>query len=76
VLYTRRPEAGEIIVVASVVEVRLTRGRRKPLLLEFKSKAAEELGVLVPIPTWAKENVDSRIETIEKIYFILLITLL
>jgi hypothetical protein len=37
------------------LEVRLTLGKRTPLLAEDTSKIADEFGEVVPTPTWAKE---------------------
>jgi hypothetical protein len=37
------------------LEVRLTLGKRTPLLAEDTSKIADAFGEAVPTPTWAKE---------------------
>jgi len=56
VLYTNNEVAGVDMVVASVVEVSATLGINKPDFVASEatsiSNFAEELGVLVPIPTF------------------------
>jgi hypothetical protein len=47
--------AGDVIVELSEALVRLTLGGKKPLSEEVISNFADALGVVVPIPTWAKE---------------------
>ena len=62
VLYTSRAGAGLLIVVLSVTDSNATRGNRKPRDVLWMSKAAEALGVVVPMPIWASarnENVNS-----------------
>jgi hypothetical protein len=41
------------MVVTSAVPVKVTLGGKNPLLELFTSSCAEELGVAVPMPTWA-----------------------
>ena len=43
------------MVAASVALVKVTRGGKNPLLVEYTSSFAEALGVVVPIPVWALE---------------------
>jgi hypothetical protein len=44
------------MVATSLVAVRLTRGARNPLSVASTCNLAEALGVVVPIPTCAKEE--------------------
>jgi len=44
------------MVTTSLVAVRLTRGARNPLSVASTCNLAEALGVVVPIPTCAKEE--------------------
>jgi hypothetical protein len=57
VLYINNPIAGVAIVAASEALVSATRGGKKPLSVAFISNFAEALGVVVPIPTCAKNKV-------------------
>jgi hypothetical protein len=43
------------MVVISVILVKVTRGGKKPLLVELKSNFADGSGVVVPIPVCAIE---------------------
>ena len=47
--------AGDEIVELSEALVRLTLGGKKPLSEAVISNFADAFGVVVPIPTWAKE---------------------
>jgi hypothetical protein len=48
------------MVVASELLVKVTRGGRKPLLVEVTSNFAEASGVVVPMPVWANKPVDKN----------------
>ena len=58
---------GEVTGDAELLDVKATRGGKKPLFELFTSNMAEASGVLVPIPTCAIEAKEQNIKIALKI---------
>jgi hypothetical protein len=75
-LYTIKPAAVNkedasdkpVIGEKALVEVKATRGGKKPFVSENTSNLADAFGVVVPIPVWAKEPIE--INKKKSIFFI------
>lgn len=68
------PDAGELIVDASLMLESATLGGKNPLELEATSNCADEDGVVVPIPTCAEvldEKKKQRVSRIVKFFMLI-----
>jgi O-succinylbenzoate synthase len=59
------------MVVLSVTDVKVTRGGRKPLLVELTSNLADASGELVPMPVCANEACQKMKKKIIGMYLII-----
>jgi hypothetical protein len=65
-LNTCNPVAGELIANIWVLVI---RGYKNPLEVEFTSRAADDCGVVVPIPTCAFAKDNEKIESMRNVFF-------